>query len=127
MIGIKQGERYNEKSINERHRDHAMFIAYAPAEAPRIALAVLVENTGTGGSTAAPIARQVFDHFLLGQSPESTSTKSAELTESVADHVHEHLQEMESEDEEILFHTLYRRLSFSRNSHIDVGRTHCAL
>lgn len=87
VIGIKQGERYNEKSINERHRDHAMFIAYAPAEAPKIALAVLVENTGTGGSTAAPIARQVFDHFLLGQSPESTTAKSAE---SVADHVHEH-------------------------------------
>lgn len=91
VIGIKQGERYNEKSINERHRDHAMFIAYAPAEAPKIALAVLVENTGTGGSTAAPIARQVFDHFLLGQPPESTAAKSAEFAESAADHIHEHL------------------------------------
>ena len=88
VIGIKQGERYNEKSINERHRDHAMFIAYAPAENPKIALAVLVENSGTGGSTAAPIARQVFDYFLLGQLPEPTIAKFAEPIE---EHIHEHL------------------------------------
>jgi len=88
VIGIKQGERYNEKSINERHRDHAMFIAYAPAENPKIALAVLVENTGTGGSTAAPIARQVFDYYLLGKLPEATVAK---LNESVEEHVHDHL------------------------------------
>ena len=88
VIGIKQGERYNEKSINERHRDHAMFIAYAPAEDPKIALAVLVENTGTGGSTAAPIARQVFDYFLLGKPTESTI---AQITESAEEHIHDHL------------------------------------
>ena len=88
VIGIKQGERYNEKSINERHRDHAMFIAYAPAENPKIALAVLVENTGTGGSTAAPIARQVFDYYLLGKSPEATVAKFIEPAEV---HVHDHL------------------------------------
>ena len=88
VIGIKQGERYNEKSINERHRDHAMFIAYAPAENPKIALAVLVENTGTGGSTAAPIARQVFDYYLLGKLPEATVAK---LDEPVEEHIHDHL------------------------------------
>ena len=88
VIGIKQGERYNEKSINERHRDHAMFIAYAPADNPKIALAVLVENTGTGGSTAAPIARQVFDYYLLGKSPEATVAK---LNEPAEEHVHDHL------------------------------------
>ncbi|MBL0010556.1 MAG: penicillin-binding protein 2 [Nitrosomonas sp.] len=88
VIGIKQGERYNEKSINERHRDHAMFIAYAPAENPKIALAILVENTGTGGSTAAPIARQVFDYYLLGKSPEATVAK---LIEPAEVHVHDHL------------------------------------
>ena len=88
VIGIKQGERYNEKSINERHRDHAMFIAYAPAENPKIALAVLVENTGTGGSTAAPIARQVFDYYLLGKLPEATVAK---LNEPVEEPVHDHL------------------------------------
>jgi penicillin-binding protein 2 len=88
VIGIKQGERYNEKSINERHRDHAMFIAYAPADNPKIALAVLVENTGTGGSTAAPIARQVFDYYLLGKLPEAAVAK---LNEPVEEHIHDHL------------------------------------
>ncbi len=70
VVGIKQGEKYNERTINERHRDHALFIAYAPAEAPRIALAVIVENGGHGGSAAGPIARQVMDYYLLGKSPE---------------------------------------------------------
>lgn len=88
VIGIKQGERYNEKSINERHRDHAMFIGYAPAEDPKIALAVLVENSGTGGSTAAPVARQVFDYLLLGKSSESIVAK---FIEPVEEHIHEHL------------------------------------
>ncbi|MBY0475176.1 MAG: penicillin-binding protein 2 [Nitrosomonas sp.] len=88
VIAIKQGERYNEKLINERHRDHAMFIAYAPAEDPKIALAILVENTGTGGSTAAPIARQVFDYFLLGKLPE---IDLAHLIEPIKDHAHDHL------------------------------------
>ncbi|MDO9310547.1 MAG: penicillin-binding protein 2 [Nitrosomonas sp.] len=88
VIGIKQGERYNEKSINERHRDHAMFIAYAPADNPKIALAVLVENTGTGGSTAAPIARQVFDYYLLGKLSEAAVAK---LNEPAEESVHDHL------------------------------------
>ena len=90
VIGIKQGEQYNEKLVKEHHRDHAMFIAYAPAENPKIALAVLVENTGTGGSKAAPIARQVFDYYLLGQLSESEAT-IAKIVESAEDHLHEHL------------------------------------
>jgi penicillin-binding protein 2 len=65
VIGMKQGESYNEKRIKEEHRDHALFIAFAPAEDPRLALAILVENGGHGGSTAAPIAREVFDYHLL--------------------------------------------------------------
>lgn len=73
VIGIKQNEKYNERSINERHRDHALFIAYAPAEAPRIALAVIVENGGHGGSAAGPIARKVMDYYLLGKLPEAPS------------------------------------------------------
>jgi penicillin-binding protein 2 len=59
VIGIKQNEKYNASTINERHRDHALFIAYAPAEDPTIALAVIVENGEHGGSTAGPIARKV--------------------------------------------------------------------
>ena len=66
---MKQGEKYVESKVHERHRDHALFIAYAPAEKPKIALAVLVENGGHGGSAAAPIARLVFDYHLLGKLP----------------------------------------------------------
>jgi penicillin-binding protein 2 len=71
VIGIKQGEKYKEKEIDERHRDHAWFIAFAPADKPRIALAVLAENAGHGGSVAAPIARKVVDYYLLGKVPPS--------------------------------------------------------
>lgn len=80
VIGIKQNEKYNEHSINERHRDHALFIAYAPAEAPKIAIAVIVENGGHGGSAAGPIARKVMDYYLLGKEPaEEIAPKSDAL------------------------------------------------
>ncbi|HSI44451.1 MAG TPA: penicillin-binding protein 2 [Methylotenera sp.] len=69
VIGIKQNEKYNANAINERHRDHALFIAYAPAEDPTIAMAVIVENGQHGGSTAGPIARKVMDYYLLGKIP----------------------------------------------------------
>lgn len=69
VIGIKQNEKYNANTINERHRDHALFIAYAPADDPKIALAVIVENGQHGGSTAGPIARKVMDYYLLGKLP----------------------------------------------------------
>ena len=69
VIALKQGEKYVESRVAERHRDHALFIAYAPAEAPKIALAVLVENAGFGARAAAPIARQVIDYYLLGKQP----------------------------------------------------------
>ena len=70
VIGMKQGEKYVESEVQERHRDHAWFIAFAPAEQPRIALVVLAENGGHGGSTAAPIARKVLDYYLLGKVPQ---------------------------------------------------------
>jgi penicillin-binding protein 2 len=69
VIGIKQGEKYNAKDIDERHRDHAWFIAFAPADKPRIAVAVLAENAGHGGTISAPIARKVIDYYLLGKVP----------------------------------------------------------
>ena len=71
VITIKQTEKYDESKINERHRDHSLFIAFAPAEAPKIALALLVENGGFGSRAAAPIARQAFDYYLLGKLPEA--------------------------------------------------------
>lgn len=69
VIGIKQNEKYDEKNINERHRDHALFIAYAPADNPQIAIAAIIENGGHGGSAAGPIVRQVMDYYLLGKAP----------------------------------------------------------
>ena len=62
-----RGGRYKASEVRERLRDHSLYIAYAPAEAPKIALAVLVENGGFGASAAAPIARQVLDYYLLGK------------------------------------------------------------
>jgi penicillin-binding protein 2 len=81
VIGIKQNEKYNEKNINERHRDHALFIAYAPADDPKIALAVIVENGGHGGSAAGPIARKVMDYYLLGKLPVIELMKETKATE----------------------------------------------
>ena len=70
VVAIKPGETYDASKISERNRDHAWFIAFAPSEQPRIALVVLAENGGHGGSTAAPIARKVMDYYLLGKVPQ---------------------------------------------------------
>jgi penicillin-binding protein 2 len=80
VIGMKQGEKYDEKRVKEHHRDHAVFIAFAPADDPKIAIGMLVENGGHGGDTAAPIAREVFDYFLLGKRP-ATRQKLGEGTD----------------------------------------------
>jgi penicillin-binding protein 2 len=69
VIAIKAGEKYVESRVAERHRDHALYIAFAPVENPKIALAVLVENGGFGAVAAAPIARKAIDYYLLGKKP----------------------------------------------------------
>ncbi len=69
VASIKQNEKYNAARTAERLRDHALYMAFAPAEKPTIALAMVVENAGFGGVAAAPIARRVFDYWLLGQTP----------------------------------------------------------
>jgi len=69
VLTIAQGAKYNAAQLDERHRDHALFEAYAPAEDPKIALAMIVENAGFGASNAAPIARRVFDYYLTGVYP----------------------------------------------------------
>ncbi|MDP9066247.1 MAG: penicillin-binding protein 2 [Pseudomonadota bacterium] len=66
VFTIKQTENTRAKIVEERRRDHAWFIAFAPLNEPKIAIAVLVENGGFGGATAAPIARKVLDAYLLG-------------------------------------------------------------
>lgn len=65
VVGIAQGQQYDEAALSERHRDHGLFIAFAPFERPAIAVAVVVENSGGGSSVAAPIARKVMDSYLL--------------------------------------------------------------
>jgi penicillin-binding protein 2 len=69
VFSIAQNARYDESAISERLRDHAWFIAFAPVEAPRIAVVVLVENGRSGSGTAAPIARSVMDAYLLRKFP----------------------------------------------------------
>ena len=71
-----KGEKYQAGHIDERLRDHAWYLAYAPADHPRIALAVLVENGGFGAQAAAPIARAVFDYYLLGRRPAAASPEA---------------------------------------------------
>lgn len=69
VIGIAQNEKYDEKKIAHHLRDHSLYMGYAPFENPRIALALIVENGGFGARTAAPIARKLFDFYLLGKEP----------------------------------------------------------
>jgi penicillin-binding protein 2 len=69
VFTIKQNEKYNAAAIDERLRDHALFVAFAPADDPKVALAMVVENGGFGAQSAAPIARRVFDFVIMGQYP----------------------------------------------------------
>ncbi len=64
VFSVKQDEEYDEETVAMRKRDHALFIAFAPVDDPQIAVAVVVENGGHGGSVAAPIARKIMDHYL---------------------------------------------------------------
>lgn len=77
-----RGAQYRGGKLAEKLRDHALFIAYAPADAPKIALAVIVENAGFGAQSAAPIARQVFDYYLLGKKPAGPAPEDTDATDS---------------------------------------------
>ena len=81
VVGIKQGARYEASQLSRQYRDHALFIAYAPAENPTIVVAVMVENGGHGGSTAAPVARAVFDYYLTGKRPGAMKLEANDATE----------------------------------------------
>jgi penicillin-binding protein 2 len=67
VISIKKNEKYNASRVDERHRDHSLYTAFAPADNPKIALALIVENGGFGATAAAPIARAALDYYLLGK------------------------------------------------------------
>lgn len=67
VINMAAGQKYNANAINERHRDNALFVGYAPHDKPEIVVAVIVENAGGGGSNAAPVARQLMDYYFSAQ------------------------------------------------------------
>ena len=68
-VTMASNQRYNAHTMEERKRDHSLFMAFAPAEAPKIAVAIIVENAGFGAASAGPIVRRVFDYWLAGQYP----------------------------------------------------------
>ena len=68
-VTIAQDDRYDADKLDERQRDHSLYIGFAPAEAPRLVVAAIVENAGFGSAAAAPIVRRVMDYWLLGQYP----------------------------------------------------------
>ncbi|MES2831988.1 MAG: penicillin-binding protein 2 [Pseudomonadota bacterium] len=80
VIGLKRGEKYDPKKIAERFHDNALYIGFAPAVKPRIAIAIVVENGGFGAVTAAPIVRKAFDYYLSGKRP---APEKGELPTSV--------------------------------------------
>jgi penicillin-binding protein 2 len=83
VFSLGQNEKYNEKEIAERLRDHALFVAFAPAEEPKIVVAVVVENGGSGSGTAAPIARTVFDAYLSGATAPAATAAGTAAEEAV--------------------------------------------
>ena len=81
-VTIGQKDKYNAAKLAERQRDHALYSAFAPADQPRVALAVIVENAGFGAASAAPIARRVFDYLLLGRYPSEDDIRTTQAGQS---------------------------------------------
>src|SRR5207237_1524734 len=84
VVQIKANEKYDASKVDERHRDHALYTAFAPLEAPQIAVAMVVENAGFGAGAAAPIARRVFDYLLLGLFPSPEDIAATQQGQSTA-------------------------------------------
>ncbi len=82
-VTIGQKDKYNASKLEEHQRDHALYMAFAPAEDPQIALAIVVENAGFGAAQAAPIARRVFDYWLLGIYPSIEDIEAAQKGQAV--------------------------------------------
>jgi penicillin-binding protein 2 len=84
VVQIKANEKYVASRMDERHRDHALFMAFAPLEEPKIALAIIVENAGFGSQNSAPIARRVFDYWLLNQYPNEQDIAAVQKAQATA-------------------------------------------
>jgi penicillin-binding protein 2 len=79
VYSVRENEKYNASKVDERMRDHALFMAYAPADDPKVVLAMVVENAGFGAQNAAPIARRVFDFVLQGEYPSEEDIAAVQL------------------------------------------------
>jgi len=80
VVAIRQGEKYDSAKLAERHRDHALFVAFAPVHDPKIAVAVMVENGESGSGVAAPVAKLVMDAWLLDEEGKLKAEFAAPLT-----------------------------------------------
>jgi len=78
---LSRNVKYDASKISERLRDHSLYIAFAPADKPRIALAVIVENAGFGAAAAAPIARLAMDYYLTGKRPDEPAKPAAKVVD----------------------------------------------
>ena len=83
-ITIGQKEKYNAAKLAERQRDHALYVAFAPADNPKIAVGVIVENAGFGAGSAAPIARRIIDYWLLGDYPSDADMAAMQRGQATA-------------------------------------------
>ena len=83
VVAIKQGEKYDRSKVQERHRDHALFVGFAPADNPQIAVSVMIENGEAGSRVASPVVRKVMDAWLLDENgklkPEYATPSKAEV------------------------------------------------
>jgi len=86
VVGIKKNEKYDAKKVAERMRDHSLYTAFAPADNPKIAIAIIVENGGFGAEAAAPIVRKALDYYLLGKRPVEKDKPPAEKNDAVETH-----------------------------------------
>ena len=77
-VTIGQNSKYNAAKLAEYQRDHSLYIAFAPADKPRIAVAAIVENAGFGAVAAAPIVRRVMDYWIAGLLPSDEDMKAVE-------------------------------------------------
>jgi len=83
-VSMGQNTKYNARALEEHQRDHALFMAYAPVNDPKIAVAVIVENAGWGAGAAAPIARRVFDYWLADQYPSEADMAAIKIGKATA-------------------------------------------
>jgi penicillin-binding protein 2 len=84
VVTIAQNAKYNASQLDERHRDHALYEAFAPADHPRIAIAMVIENAGFGAQAAAPIARRAFDYYLQGLYPSEEDIEAVRKAQATA-------------------------------------------